>query len=316
MIFENMLLEDLLVVLRVAECGSITAAATELDMRIATASAAIKRIEGALGAELFIRSTRKLRLSEAGEKYIPQCRQAVRMLEQAKQNIKNELDVVDGELRIAVSSDLGRNLVIPWLDEFMKIYPNVSCRLHVSDSTVDFYRDAVDIALRYGAPDDSNLYGFKICDVPRLLCATQSYVDRNGIPEKPDDLLSHNGLFYQLHDITHDQWKFSHGNKEYKIKMRGNRVSNDGDVVRRWCARGKGVAVKSCLDMSLDLLSGKVISLMPEYKPTPTELWIICPSKQSITPAVRFLRNRLRQKTKDILKGLVGKGILDRSVLS
>jgi len=67
--------------------------------------------------------------------------------------------------------------------------------------------------------------------------------------------------------------------------------------------------------MSLDLLSGKAISLMPEYKPAPTELWIICPSKQSITPAVRFLRDRLKKKTKDILKGLIRKGILDTSVL-
>jgi len=232
-------------VLKVAESGSITAAATELDMRIATASAAVKRVEQALGVELFIRSTRQLRLSSAGEKYIPQCKQAVTMLDQASQNIKNELDVVDGELRIAVSSDLGRNLVTPWLDEFTDIYPNVNLRLHVSDNNVDFYRDSVDMALRYGFPADSKLYGFKICNVPRLLCATQGYIDRHGEPQKPDDLLSHNGLFYQLHGITHDHWKFTRGDEEFKVKMRGDRISNDGDVVRRWCARGKGLAVKS-----------------------------------------------------------------------
>ena len=180
-----MVLEDLQVVLKVAEFRSITAAAANLDMRTSTASAALKRVESALGVELFIRTTRHLRLSSAGEKYIPQCEQALLMLDQARQNMKDDLDIVDGELRIALSSDLGRNLVTPWLDEFMETYPNVSLKLNISDSNIDFYRDSVDIALRYGSPSDANLYGFKICSVPGLLCATQKYLDKNGTPKHP-----------------------------------------------------------------------------------------------------------------------------------
>ncbi|NNF95356.1 MAG: LysR family transcriptional regulator [Halobacteria archaeon] len=311
-----MQLEDLQVVLKVAELRSITAAATNLDMGKATASAALKRVESALGVELFIRTTRQLRLSSAGERYIPQCEQALLMLDQAKQNMKDDLDIVDGELRITLSSDLGRNQVTPWLDEFMETYPNVSLRSHISDSNIDFYRDSVDIALPYGSPNDSNLYGFKICNVPALLCATQEYLDKNGTPKHPHDLPSHNGLFYQLYDITYDVWEFSHGGADYKIKMSGNRASNDGDLVRRWCVAGKGLAVKSCLDMATDLLSGNVVSLMPEFKPTPTELWLIFPSRQSITPAVRLLRDTLKEKTAGILRQLIEKGILDDSVLA
>jgi len=239
-----MLLEDLQVVLKVAEFRSITAAATNLDMRTATASAALKRVERALGVELFIRTTRHLRLSSAGERYIPQCEQALLMLDQARQNMKDDLDIVDGELRIALSSDLGRNLVIPWFDEFMETYPNVSLKINISDSNIDFYRDSVDIALRYGSPNDANLYGFKICNVPALLCATQEYLDKNGTLHHPHDLPSHNGLFYQLYDIIHDVWVFSDGGTEYKIKMSGNRASNDGDLVRRWCVAGTRPAAR------------------------------------------------------------------------
>ncbi|MCV6636339.1 LysR substrate-binding domain-containing protein [Candidatus Albibeggiatoa sp. nov. NOAA] len=310
-----MLLEDLQVVLKIAEFRSITAAATHLDMRTATASAALKRVEKNLGAELFIRTTRHLRLSSAGERYIPQCEQALLMLEQAKQNMKDDLDVVDGELRIALSSDLGRNLVTPWLDEFMQTYPNVSLKLNISDSVVDFYRDSVDIAVRYGSPDDANLYGFKICNVPALLCATQSYLDQYGMPQHPHDLASHNGLFYQLYDVIYDVWTFTDDETEYKIKMNGNRAANDGDLVRRWCVAGKGLAIKSCLDIADDLLSDKVVNVMPQFKPRSTELWLICPSRQSITPAVRLLRDRFRQKSIAILKQLIDKGILDDSVL-
>jgi DNA-binding transcriptional LysR family regulator len=168
---DNMQIDDLKLILKVAECRSITLAAAKLDMRTATASAAIKRVESALGCELFIRTTRHLRLSSAGERYIPQCEQALAVLETARQNLKGEHDAIEGELRVATSSDLGRNLVIPWIDEIMDRYPSVSLRTHISDSNIDFFRDSVDIALRYGSPSDSSVYGFKICNVPRLLCA-------------------------------------------------------------------------------------------------------------------------------------------------
>lgn len=291
-----MQLEDLQVVLKVAEFRSITAAATSLDMRTTTASAALKRVESALGAELFIRTTRQLRLSSAGERYLPKCEQALLMLDQARRNMKDDQDVVEGELRITLSSALGRNLVIPWLDEFMAAHPAVSLRALISDSNLDFYRDSVDIALRYGAPTDTNLYGFKICDVPVLLCASPAYLDRHGTPTHPRDLSSHNGLFYQLNDTTYDVWTFFGEGKDYKIKMSGNRASNDGDLVRRWCVAGQGVAVKSCLDISADLLSGSVVPLLPEVRHSQTELWLVFPSRHSITPATRLLRDALREK--------------------
>lgn len=310
-----MQLEDLQVVLKVAEFRNITAAATALDMRIATASAALKRVEKTLGVELFVRTTRQLRLSSAGERYIPQCERALAMLEQAQQNMKEDLDVVDGELRISLSSDLGRNIVTPWLDEFMETHPNVSIKVNISDSNIDFYRDSVDIALRYGSPTDANLYGFKICNVPGILCATPDYLDKHGTPEHPHDLTAHNGLFYQLYDVIHDVWTFSKEGTDYKIKMKGNRASNDGDLVRRWCTAGKGLAVKSCLDMSNDLLSGQVERVMPEFMPRTTELWLICPSRQSITPAVRLLRDSFREKSAAILKQLVDQNILNETAL-
>lgn len=310
-----MLIEDLQVILKVAEFRSITAAAESLDMRTATASAAVKRVEASLGIELFVRSTRRLRLSSAGERYLPQCEQALKMLSAAKQSMKDELDIVDGEIRIAVSSDLGRNMAITWIDEFMAQHPKVSLRMNVSDSNVNFYRDSVDMALRYGSPTDANLYGFKICDIPGVLCAAPSYLEKHGVPTHPKQLTEHNGLFYQMYEVVYDQWTFTKGSEEFKVKMSSNRIANDADVVRRWCVSGHGFAAKSCLDMSADLLSGKLINVLPEYAPRPTELWLVCPSKQSITPAVRLLRDAFREKCSQIFEQLVEKGILDKSAL-
>ncbi len=308
-----MLLEDLNVILKVAEFRSITAAAESLDMRTATASAAIKRVERALGVELFIRTTRHLRLSVAGEKYIPNCEQALQMLNLAKQSVKDDLDVIDGELRISVPSDLGRNLILPWLDEFMDEHAGVSVKVHISDSNIDFYRDPVDIALRYGTPNDANLYGFKICNVPRVICATTEYLENHGLPTHPNDLTSHNGLLYQLHDIIHDVWQFSYQEKSIKVKMQSNRASNDAELVRRWCVNGKGIAAKSSLDMSNDLLNERIVPILSEFVAKPKELWLICPSRQTITPAVRLLREHLKIKCAEIFTQLINKGILTKA---
>ncbi|UXI03692.1 LysR family transcriptional regulator [Photobacterium sp. TY1-4] len=305
-----MMIEDLKVVLKVAEFRSITAAANSLGIRTATASAAVKRVEQSLGGELFVRTTRQLRLSTAGEKYLPQCEQALQMLEQARQNIRADQGTIEGELRIAVSSDLGRNCLLPWVDEFMTEHPGLSLRVNISDSNIDFYRDSVDMALRYGSPSDAGLYGFQICHVPTLLCATPAYLAQQGQPKHPQDLVSHNGLFYQLQDIPHDTWTFTRDDQQFKIKMSGDRVSNDGDLVRRWCVAGKGIAVKSCLDMADDLLSGRVVNVMSQFRPRVTELWLICPSRQSITPAMRLLRDHLQRKCAERLNALVEAKIL------
>jgi len=302
--------DDLTVVLKVAEFRNITAAATSLDMRAATASAAVKRVEHELGVELFVRSTRQLRLSAAGEKYLPQCRQALTLMDEARQNIRFGTETVAGEIRLSVSSDLGRNRVVPWIDQLMTSQPGLSLRVQITDSNVDFFRDSVDMALRYGSPSDANLYGFKICDVPRLLCATPDYLNQQGTPIHPHDLAGHNGLFYQLQDIPYDLWTFKRDCEEYRVKMRGNRASNDGDLVRRWCIAGHGMAVKSCLDISDDLLSGRVMNVMPDYTPPVSELWLICPTRQSITPAMRLLRDHLKQQCQSLINAMTTRGIL------
>lgn len=307
-----MQLEDLNVVIKVAEFRSITAAAECLNMLTATASAAVKRVEKSLGAELFVRTTRQLRLSAAGERYIPNCEQAIQMLDLARQNVKEDLEIVDGELRISVPSDLGRNIILPWLDEFMETYSGVSIKLHISDSTIDFYRDPVDIALRYGSPNDSGLYGFKICNVPRILCASPRYLEKFGKPTHPNDLISHNGLLYQLHDMVNDVWEFTQREQSgvIKVKMHSNRVSNDAEIVKRWCISGKGIASKSCLDLSHHLLDKSLVPILSGFVPKPTELWLICPSRQSITPAVRLLREHLKIKCADVLHKLVESEVL------
>ena len=296
---------DLTLFVRTADSGSITRAAEQLEMSTATASAALKRLEKQLGASLFIRSTRQLRLTAEGERFLVYCRDALANLEAGKASILALNGKVRGELRIAAPSDLGRNLLLSWMDDIMEQHPDLSINLLLGDSIADFYLDKVDLAIRYGNQEDSSMVAFKLATLDRVLCASPSYLARYGMPEKPSDLLVHQCLLFQLNNRINDVWELVNVNdsqaERIKLKVVGKRCANDGDVVRRWTIAGKGIAFKSRLDMTDDLRAGRVVRVLPDYHSPQMELNLMSPTRQQITPAALLLRDILREKFAQLL---------------
>ena len=309
-----MKISDLQVLVKIAELHSITGAANQLDISSSAASVSLKRIEEALGAQMFVRTTRKLRLTAEGERFLPLCYQALDLLQQGQVLINEERQHVGGEVRIAVSSEMGRNLMRELLNDLMELYPSVSLRLHASDSRTDFYRDDVNVALRAmtkEAVTDSNLYGFKICNIPHVLCAAPRYIERYGQPTTAESLAQHNALLYKLYEVIHDKWEiFDAEGQKHKIKLNSNRAANDGDIVRRWCIDGVGIAKKSVIDVGEDLLAGRLVQLMKDHHIPLTELWLVLPSRQLISPAVRLIRDALKQRINDLRDRLINKGMV------
>ena len=309
-----MKIADLQVLLKVAELQSITAAANQLDMSSSAASVSLKRIEQSLGAQLFVRTTRQIRLTPEGERYLPLCQQALDLLQQGQVLIHEEQQSISGEVRIAVSSEMGRNLMRVLLNNVMDKHSEVTLRLQVSDSRADFYRDGVDVALRAltkEAAQDLNLYGFKICNIAHVLCASPDYIKKHGEPSAPEDLVNHNALLYKLYEVVHDGWEFYNDNQKYKVKMNSDRAVNDGDIVRRWCIDGTGIAKKSAIDVAEDLLTGRLKRLMPNYKIPLTEMWLVLPSRQLITPAIRLIRDELKHTISQLRENLIAQGIIN-----
>ena len=308
--------EDLSVFVKVAEVNSITAAAKKLDISSSAASMAIKRLEEQLGVALFVRSTRKIRLSHEGEQYLPMAQQALNTLQQGLSLITEEKQSVNGELRMAMSSEMGRNLMRELLNKVQGENPELSLRLHVSDSRVDFYRDGVDVALRAmtkEAVKESPMYGFKVCNIPHIICASPAYIEKYGEPLTTNDLIQHNALLYKLYDQTHNTWELVKENEKIKVKVRSNRAVNDGDIVRRWCIDGMGIAKKSAIDVAEDLLSGKLKRVLHQFQVPLTEMWIMLPSRHLITPAVRLVRDKLKLAIEERRHKLIEKGLLNES---
>ncbi|MBE7215434.1 LysR substrate-binding domain-containing protein [Shewanella benthica] len=296
-----MQINDLMLFVRVADCGSITAAATELELSPAAASAALKRLEKQLDTSLFIRSTRRLRLTDTGERYLIYCRRALADLSLGQQAIDDVKEKISGVVSLAVPSDTGRSVLLPWLDDFMDEYPQLKFRLHIGDTLSDFYHDKIDVALRIGTPKDSSLVAFQIAKVKRLLCASPEYIAKHGAITSIEQLSDHNCLFFMLDERTHDQWRFTKNGREFKVRVTGNRTCNDAEVARRWAVAGKGLVYKSALDLGEDILRGRLVPMLKDFEGESADLYLVCPGREHVTPVILLLRDMLRARCKQRL---------------
>ena len=285
-------LQDLDIFVRTVDSGSLSATARALDLTPAATSAALKRLEAELGVALFVRSTRSLRLTQQGERFLEQCRPALQALQQAGQQIGDGEQALRGTLKLAAPSDLGRNVLLPWLHDFQEAHPQVDIRLQLSDSITNVYSSPVDAAFRYGKPRDSNLVALPLAaSHRRVLCASPAYLARHGAPATPHELSGHDCLCFMLHDEVHDRWRFSLGEAApVTVRVKSVNVSNDGDAVRRWALLGKGIAYKSFFDIASDLAQGRLLPLCTDWTTEATPLYLVVPDRRQLTPGLRLLR--------------------------
>lgn len=279
---------------RAADSGSFSAAARHLDLSPAAASAAIKRLETELNARLFVRSTRSLRLTPDGERFLQHCRVALQALTEGEQALRGDTAQLRGNLQLSMPSDLGRGVVLPWLDAFLDRHPGLRLRVQLSDRLADVYRQPVDLALRYGAPPDSALVALPLLpDNRRVACAAPAYLERHGRPLQPSDLRRHNCLRFLLSDDLHARWRFHRSSGDSVVAVDGDRVSDDGDAVRRWAVAGRGIAYKSWLDVSDDVAAGRLEVLLLDWRGERAPLHLICADRRLLSPAVHALREFL-----------------------
>jgi DNA-binding transcriptional LysR family regulator len=295
-------LDDVQIFVQTVDAGSFSEAARQLNIAPGHASASVQRLEKALDARLFTRSTRSMQLSEAGERYLPHARGMVGAREQGEQALANGRGALSGPLRLSAPSDFGRNLLLPWLDDFQHRHPGLSLHLKMSDRAADLIRQPLDAAVRYGALPDSSLLAMKLVDNNRrALCAAPSYIERHGAPAKVDELRQHNCLRYVWSEQIHERWRFTLPGGDRTVAVTGNRISDDADAVRRWAIAGEGLIYKSRLDLIDDLKAGRLMELFPPEYCEPAPLHLICAHRAQLTPAISELNVFLRERCTALL---------------
>ena len=295
-------LQDLETFVATAEHGSLSAAARLLETSPAVASASLKRLEADLGVALFIRSTRSMRLTLAGERLLGRSKALLDGLREAEDEVRAGQDAIEGQLQISMPSDLGRHIVLPWLNDFQARYPGVKLRLQLTDRLANIYREPVDIALRFGVQPESSMVALPLlAENRRVLCASPTYLARHGIPASPRELENHNCLCFMLDETVNDRWRFRKGDDEVEIVVQGDRVADDSEIVKRWALAGLGICYRSRRDVHEDLASGRLRLILPEWEGVNAPLTMLVANRKQVSPAVRVLREFLVSRCKTLL---------------
>ncbi|WP_109016173.1 LysR family transcriptional regulator [Novimethylophilus kurashikiensis] len=289
-------LADLKLFIRVSETGNISASARGLGQTPASASAAIKRLERQVGSQLFARSTRSLRLTQAGEDFLQYCVQSTQLLEEGIANLKRGREALSGEIHLGAPSDLGRDRLDEELEPFRREHPQIRVVMHLSDTIQDLYRNQIDLVLRYGVMRDSSLIALKLCDNRRVVCCSPEYIARMGRPETFEALQQHNCIcFYRSGKIFND-WRLTLDGRERIVQVHGDRAADDGALVRQWALQGTGIAFKSHLDVERDLAAGRLVDLFPTAQTEPLPLYIVYPNRKYQPSRLQALIRYLQQQ--------------------
>ncbi|MBW0448309.1 LysR family transcriptional regulator [bacterium M00.F.Ca.ET.228.01.1.1] len=290
-------LEDLQLFIRTAALGSFSNAAREADLLPGQVSAAILRLERELDVRLFARSTRSLKLTAEGEQYLPYAQEVLSMLHEGRERLHGERHALQGTLRIAAPSDLGRNKLLQWLGAFRDLHPKLTLRLSLSDHVTDVFRDPVDLAIRYGAVEQASYVALALAvNNRRVLVASPEYLKRRGAPASLDELVLHDCLPYVLGGRVYDRWSFPSNGVRRQVTVKGTLLCDDAEIARRWAVEGRGIAYKSWLDVHDDVIAGRLQVLLPDQPGETAPLNLVCPHRRQFSPAVRYLHAHLSER--------------------
>jgi DNA-binding transcriptional LysR family regulator len=290
-------IEELQVLIQTARGGSLTAAAAFLHCTPSAASAALKRLEARLQVRLFERSTRSMRLTQAGETLLDYAERALALLDEGAAMVTEGNQGLRGIIRLTAPSSLTRRVLLDWFDQFLQQHPEVELELSVSDSQQDLMRGQLDMAIRYGKLVDSNLLARPLAKVHRIAVAAPDYLAKYGTPSHPNELIRHQCLTYQLLGKRHVDWEFATANTTaFEVKVTGRRNADDADIAQQWCLDGHGILYKSHIDLQADLIAGRLVHLFPEFNGGEVTLSAVLPSNRFIPERVRALVRHLQQQ--------------------
>jgi DNA-binding transcriptional LysR family regulator len=288
---------DMRALVEIVNSGTFTAAAKRLGVSPAVITNHINSLEERLGVQLLSRTTRKVNLTDAGRTFYERSAQILADVDEAE-GIVSALQVTPrGTLRLNTSVALAR-LVAPLITEYVKLYPEVSFDLVMTDRMGDLVDGGFDLALRAEPLPDSSLVARRIGLGRSVLCASPAYLKEHGVPRGPADLEAHNCLV-SLTSSADGGWHFTGVDGAHEITATGNLRTNSNEALRMAALSGHGIALLPAVIVADDLRAGNLIALLPEYQTTEAVIQAIYPSSRLLPAKTRtfidFLVTRLRQ---------------------
>jgi len=255
---------------RVADAGSFSRAAIDLELGQPTVSRRIQDLEATLGSTLFQRTTRALSLTEAGQRFYRRAVDILADYDEAEAEARGLEHEPVGLLRMSCAASMGRMLLGPQVPGFLERYPHVRVDMMLDDTYTDLVGEGIDLAFRMGVLQDSSLMAKKLGEAPRALWASPSYLQKAGVPQEPGELSEHLALTFR--QVAHTEWKLTRGTEKTSVNVDGRFKASSGEMLLQGAVAGLGILLGPNWLVRDAASRGELVRVLPEWAGEPSPL--------------------------------------------
>lgn len=270
-------LETMRIFVAVAEAEGFAAAARRLGLSAPLVTRAVAALEERVGARLLLRTTRVVRLTEAGQRLAADCRQILAAVDDAEAAAHGDHGALRGPLGITAPVLFGRRYVTPLVLEFLARHPGIRARVHLADGIVDIIEQGLDVAVRIAHLPDSSLSATRVGALRRLVCAAPSYLAAHGAPRTLEDLLRHEAVGFSQ-GTAPMEWAFLEEGRERRLRPPGRLLVNSAEAAVAAAVAGHGLVRLLSYQVAPELQAGALRVVLAEYELPPTPIHIVRPA--------------------------------------
>jgi len=285
-------LNEVATFVRVVESGGFSAAAGLLGVPKSTVSRRISRLEDKLAVRLLHRTTRQMRLTEAGRAFFDRVAHPVSLLHEASVATVEESTEPRGVLRVTAPIDFGHAYLDEIVAGFVEQHPEVHVYVELSNRTVDLVQEGFDVALRAGSLDDSSLVARRLGAIELKLFASTTYAETHGLPTRPEELSDHRCVLFRPRNTT-KHWRLGTADEEVDVEVRGVVSASDFGFIRRMVQAGLGVGLMPAFFGIRACKAGVMVPVLPEWATKSGALHLLYPTNQHMPAKVKAFRDYL-----------------------
>ena len=280
---------------RVAEAGSFTAVADQMNVARSAVTRQIAALEAHLGVKLIARSTRRLSLTSAGTAYIEQCRDILDRIDEAEGNLDGERQTLRGTIRASVPMTFGLLHLTPLILEFSQAHADIRIDLDFNDRRVNLIEEGMDFALRITDRLPETTVARRLTTCRSVVVASPAYLKRHGEPRHPDELTRHACLAYTL--TSRSSWPFIIDGAPHSVEISGPITANNGNALQEAALQGMGIVHEPTFIAADAIREGRLVPILKAF-PTPVlDMFAVFPGTRFVPQRVRafvdFLAARL-----------------------
>ena len=269
--------------------GSMSKAATHLNVSAAMVGQHIAALETRLGTKLLNRTTRRHSLTEFGAVYLETCRDILERVAIADAEAEQQQNHPFGLLKVTAPITFGTAVLMPALVDYRQIAPDVRLDITLTDRTVDMVEEGIDAAFRIGDLNDSSLIARPLIPYRTIICASPEYLKNHGIPEQPSELAHHHCVGFT--PSARHPWRLTKDNQSIEVTVPCSIVVNNGQAVRTAACAGLGLAMQPAILLAPDIQAGRLVQLLADWQLPTKQLSLLYYRDRRMAPRLRSFIN-------------------------